>query len=40
MISDNLFNLLAGDIVISRERKLIGSSLVPYILFPAVNYTG
>ncbi|MBN2160999.1 MAG: TldD/PmbA family protein [Spirochaetes bacterium] len=40
MLSDNLFHLLAGEIVLSAERKRIGSVLAPYIMLPAVNYTG
>ncbi|MBP7737614.1 MAG: TldD/PmbA family protein [Spirochaetes bacterium] len=40
MISDNLFRLLAGDIVLSAERERIGSVLAPYVLFPSVNFTG
>jgi len=38
MISDNIFKLLSGDIIISKERETYGSSLAPYILFPEVNY--
>ena len=40
MITDNLFDLLAGDIVMSSEREQSGSTLIPYILLPQVNYTG
>ncbi len=40
MISDNLFELLAGDFSLSAERERIGAVLAPYILFPSVNYTG
>lgn len=40
MISDNLFRLLAGDIVLSAEQTRIGSVLAPHILLPSVNYTG
>lgn len=40
MIADNLFRLLAGEIVLSAERERAGSVLAPFILFPAVNYTG
>ena len=39
MISDNLFDLLAGEVIISLERELSGATLAPYIVFPAVNYT-
>ncbi|MFC1669591.1 TldD/PmbA family protein [Spirochaetota bacterium] len=40
MISDNLFKLLEGDIILSSEREQKGSVLAPYILFPRVNFTG
>jgi PmbA protein len=40
MLSDNLFRLLAGEIVLSAEREQIGSVLAPYVLFPAVHFTG
>jgi PmbA protein len=40
MLSDNLFSLLAGDIILSAERERSGSVLAPCIFFPAVNYTG
>ncbi|MCP4132256.1 MAG: TldD/PmbA family protein [bacterium] len=40
MISDNLFTLLKEDIVLSSERELHGSSLLPFMFLPGVNYTG
>ena len=40
MLSDNLFKLLAGEIILSAEREQIGSVLAPYVLFPAVHFTG
>ncbi|OHD64350.1 MAG: hypothetical protein A2176_01820 [Spirochaetes bacterium RBG_13_51_14] len=40
MLTDNLFKLLAGDMVLSRERERSGSVVAPTVLFPAVNYTG
>ena len=40
MITDNLFRLLAGDMAFSNEAERAGSSQVPYLWFPAVNYTG
>lgn len=40
MLSDNLFTLLAGEIEISAERERVGSVLAPWILFPAVSFTG
>ncbi len=40
MITDNLFRLFSGDLVLSSERERRGSVTVPWILFPAVNYTG
>jgi PmbA protein len=40
MLSDNLFKLLAGEITLSAEREQIGSVLAPYVLFPAVHFTG
>lgn len=40
MVSDNLFELLAGEIVLSKESESSGSAHVPYIYFPAINYTG
>jgi PmbA protein len=40
MLSDNLFKLLAGEIVLSSERERIGSVLAPYVLLPAVHFTG
>jgi PmbA protein len=40
MLSDNLFRLLAGEIILSGERERIGSVLAPYVLFPAVSFTG
>ena len=39
MVKGNLFELLKGDIIISEERELLGSSLVPHLLIPAVDYT-
>jgi len=40
MISDNIFRLLAGDIVMSAERERLGSALAPALLLPSVNFTG
>ena len=39
MISGNLFSLLAGDIVLSRETEEVGSSRLPWVIFPEVDYT-
>jgi len=39
MLADNLLRLLEGDMAMSRDREMIGSSFMPYILFPSVNYT-
>ena len=39
MLSGNLFNLLAGDPVLSRERVRYGASLAPFVLFPAIHLT-
>jgi PmbA protein len=39
MLTDNLFTLLADEIVVSSNREQIGSVLAPYLLFPLVNYT-
>lgn len=40
MISDNIFRLLAGEIVMSAERERTGSVLAPALFLPAVNFTG
>ncbi|HPN11804.1 MAG TPA: TldD/PmbA family protein [Spirochaetota bacterium] len=40
MISDNIFRLLAGDIVMSAERERMGSVLAPSLFLPSVNFTG
>jgi len=37
MLVGNLFELLASGPVFSRERILYGSTLAPFVLFPAVN---
>jgi PmbA protein len=39
MISDNFFELLSGEMQLSSDSEQIGSSLVPYLYFPSVNYT-
>ena len=39
MIADNLFKLLEGEVIMSLEREQNGSSLMPYMLFPGINYT-
>ncbi len=38
MLSGNLFELLSGETVFSRERVQYGSALAPYALFPAVHF--
>ncbi|MCU0847584.1 MAG: TldD/PmbA family protein [Spirochaetes bacterium] len=40
MISGNLFRLLEGDIIFSRESRVTGSVTAPHVFFPSVNYTG
>jgi len=40
MISDNIFRLLAGDIVMIAERERMGSVLAPSLFLPSVNCTG
>jgi PmbA protein len=40
MISDNFFELLSGEMQLSSDSEQIGSSLVPYLYFPSVQYTG
>ncbi len=37
MLTDNLFNLLADEVILSREREIHGSTLLPSILLPSVN---
>lgn len=39
MISGNLFDLLSGDIILSKEIETHGSTILPYVLFPSVNFT-
>ncbi len=39
MITGNLFELLAGELILSREREMRGAALVPFICFPSVNFT-
>lgn len=39
MITGNLFELLAGELVLSQQREKRGAALVPYICFPSVNFT-
>jgi PmbA protein len=39
MIADNLFRLLAGEMLLSAERERTGSVLAPSVLFPSVNFT-
>ncbi len=39
MITDNLFSLLAGDFVLSSETETVGSSILPWLLFPEVSFT-
>lgn len=39
MLSDNLFQLLAAPFDLSSDREPAGPSLLPYALFPAVNFT-
>ncbi len=39
MVKGNLFDLLKEEIIISKERELLGSTLVPHVLFPAIDYT-
>ncbi len=39
MISGNLFELLAGEFILSEEREKRGASLLPSVCFPAVNFT-
>jgi PmbA protein len=40
MIADNLFKLLAGEIVLGSEPRRFGSVVAPAILLPSVSYTG
>jgi PmbA protein len=40
MISGNFFELLSGEMQLSSDAEQIGSSLVPYLYSPSVNYTG
>ncbi len=39
MLSDNIYNLLADDILLAKERETVGSIICPYVLLPAVNFT-
>lgn len=39
MISDNLFSLLAAPFELSRDIERVGSATLPFVFFPAVNYT-
>ena len=39
MITDKLFSLLAGDFVLSSETETVGSSILPWLLFPEVSFT-
>jgi PmbA protein len=39
MITGNLFELLAGELILSKQRETRGAALVPYICFPSVNFT-
>jgi PmbA protein len=39
MITGNLFELLAGELVLSRQREKRGAALVPYLFLPSVNFT-
>ncbi len=39
MITDNLFDLLSGECVISSDREKSGAIYMPYILIPSVNFT-
>ena len=39
MITDNLFTLMAGEVLLSNEQFRKGSMVTPWILFPEVNYT-
>jgi len=40
MISDNLFQMLSEEIILSMERIRYGSIIVPFVLFPEVSFTG
>jgi PmbA protein len=40
MLSDNIFSILAGDIILSSDREWTGAVLAPFALLPSVNYTG
>jgi PmbA protein len=39
MITGNLFELLAGELILSKQRETRGAALVPYICFPSMNFT-
>ena len=39
MISGNVYDLMKGDIIISREMERKGSSLLPYICLDGVSFT-
>ena len=39
MLSGNLFTLLAGEMLLSQEVEDLGSSRLPYLMLPAVDYT-
>ncbi len=39
MLSDNVFDLLKGDIALSQTPQWVGSVNLPYLYCPAVNYT-
>lgn len=40
MISDNLFDLLSGEIILSSDTEQRGSAVLPSLYLPEVNYTG
>ncbi len=39
MVKGNLFELLKDNIIFSQEREQVGSSLLPALFFPAIDYT-
>lgn len=39
MISGNLFDILAEEIILSLETEKYGSAVLPYIFFPEINFT-
>ena len=40
MIADNIFDLLRGDFELSLERETRSGIILPWVIFPSVNYVG